>query len=121
MNISADSLVGRGKWVFLSKSSLPSDPEARRIEKRGRWWLVASYFFCPCHLPIALAIAGGVLGGTALGATISGNTIGVGVVLTAMYALLLWRGFHHIRIAKRLVASGETLVCTPTGCEAREA
>ncbi len=112
----AEGRTARRQWAFLSKSSLPSDPTARKREKRGRWWLVGAYFLCPCHLPIALALGGIVFGGSALGAAITGNKIGTGVVLTILYALVLWRGFWHIRTAKRLVAAGESLVCSATGC-----
>ena len=115
----AEVRATRRQWAFLSKSSLPSDPTARKLEKRGRWWLVGAYFLCPCHLPIALALAGVIFGGSALGATISGNKVGTGVVLTVFYGLVLWRGFWHIRTAKRLVAAGESLVCTATGCGAQ--
>ena len=112
----APGSAARPQWVFLSRSSLPSDPRARRLEKRGRWWLVLSFVLCPCHLPITLALTGAVFGGTALGATVVANALWVGVVLTVLYALVLWRGFRHIRSAKRLLADGETLSCTPTGC-----
>lgn len=35
---------------------------ATDLERRGRWWLVASFLACPCHLPITLAVLGTVLG-----------------------------------------------------------
>jgi len=105
------------RWVFFGRSSLPSDPEARQREKRGRRWLVVSYFLCPCHVPITLAILGAVFGGTAAGAAITGNAFRVGAVLTTAYAVVLWRGFRHIRRAKRIEAARGKLACTAGGCE----
>lgn len=106
----------RAKWVFLSRSSLPADPTARRLEKRGRWWLALSYLLCPCHLPITLTLAGLAFGGTALGATIAGNAIWVGIALTFAYALVLWRGFRQLRRSKQALAAGESLQCSTSGC-----
>ena len=35
-------------------------PAATDLERRGRWWLVASFLACPCHLPITLGVLGAV-------------------------------------------------------------
>lgn len=102
---------------FFGEASLPSRPEARQHEKRGRRWLVVSFLLCPCHVPLALALAAAVLGGSTLGAAITGNGLRVGIVMTALYALMLWRGFRLIRQAKRLEAQGGRLDCTANGCE----
>lgn len=106
------------RWVFFGESALPSDPVARQHERRGRKWLVVSYFLCPCHLPITLALLGVVFGGTAFGAALTGNAVRVGIVMTAAYGVVLWRGFRQIRRAKRLEGAGATLRCTPEGCTA---
>jgi hypothetical protein len=106
-----------GRWSFFGASSLPTDPVARSHEKRGRRWLLVSYLFCPCHIPLTLALLGALLGGSALGAALAGNAVRVGVALTAVYAAVLWRGFREIRRAKRIEASGGVLSCTPHGCE----
>lgn len=105
------------RWAFIGQGALPADPEARRFEQRGRKWLVASYVFCPCHTPLVLAAIAAVFGGTTFGAALTGNALRVGVVLTSIYGVLLWRGFRKIRIAKRIEAAGATLRCTPGGCE----
>ncbi len=76
-----------------------------------------SYIFCPCHLPITLALAGVAFGGTALGTMISGNAWWIGVAITSIYGVVLWRGFRQIRKAKCLLADGERLSCSTTGCE----
>jgi hypothetical protein len=104
------------EWAFIGESSLPSDPLARQHEQRGRKWLIVSYFLCPCHLPITLALLGAAFGGTAFGAALAGNATGVGAVMTGGYAVVLWRGFRQIRRAKRIEASGGTINCTRDGC-----
>lgn len=104
------------RWTFFGEGSLSADPTARAHEKRGRKWLAVSYLFCPCHIPITLALIGAAFGGTALGAALTGNALRVGVVLTSIYALVLWRGFRQIRRAKRIEAAGGAIACTSAGC-----
>lgn len=104
------------RWAFFGESSLPRDPIAREHERRRRRWLVVSFLFCPCHVPILLVAAGAAFGGTALGALVAGHALSVGIVLTCAYAVLLWRGFRQIRQAKRLEAGGGSLRCGPDGC-----
>jgi len=107
--------LGRRR-VFLGSSSLPSDPQARQHEQRGRRWFVLSFVLCPCHLPITLALLGTAFGGTVFGAALTGNALRVGLVMSAAYSLVLWQGFRQIRRAKRLEATGRELRCTPDGC-----
>lgn len=102
--------------AFFGEGSLPADPVARQHEKRGRKWLAASYLFCPCHVPLVMAALGAAFGGTAVGAALTGNALRVGIVLTTLYALVLWRGFRQIRKAKSIEAAGGSLICTPAGC-----
>lgn len=102
-------------WEFFGESSLPADPVSRSHEKRGRKWLFVSYFLCPCHVPITLTLLGALLGGTAIGAALTGNALRVGIVLTTLYAIVLWRGFRQIRRAKQIEAAGGRIDCTPQG------
>jgi len=104
------------RWTFLGEASLPSDPEARQHEKRGRRLLVVSFLFCPCHTPIVLALLGVAFGGTVVGATLVRSALPVGVVLAAVYAVLVWRGFRQIRRSKRIEAAGGTISCSSAGC-----
>jgi len=101
----APGFEARSRWAFVGSSSLPADPAARRAEQRGRRWLVLSYILCPCHLRLNLALIGTGLGGTAFGARIGANRWAVGAMLTALWVLVLWRGFHQIRRANALEAS----------------
>lgn len=104
------------RWSFVGRSSLPGDPVARREEQRGRRWLMLSYVFCPCHVPIVMAAVGAAFGGTTWGASVAGNGLPVGGALVVLYAVVVWRGFHHIRRAKRIEADGGTVACGSDGC-----
>ena len=110
------ALLTSSSGGFLGKSSLPVDPVAREAERQGRRWLAVSYLFCPCHIPLALALLAGLFGGSAVGAVLTGNALRFGVGLTAIYAVVLWRGFRLIRRAKRIEADGGSLSCTTSGC-----
>ncbi len=70
-------------------------------EKQGRKWLAWSFIFCPCHLPFSMAALGFLFGGTAFGALVSRNTLGVGLAFGAVYAIGLAIGFRHIRAATK--------------------
>ncbi|MFT7599702.1 MAG: hypothetical protein ACI8TP_002637 [Acidimicrobiales bacterium] len=70
-------------------------------EKRGRKWLLVSFLFCPCHLPVIMTVLGVLFGGSAFGALVGRNTIGEGVVFGAIYAILLVIGFRHLRSATK--------------------
>lgn len=101
--------------VFFGDSALPVDPTARKYEKRGRLWLVVSYFLCPCHLPLTLALVGGSIGGTAVGSWVMGHKVWAGVMLTALYGLVLWAGFRTIHRAKKIEA-GMATACATDRC-----
>ena len=90
----------------IERTVVPADPE-----KRGRKWLAWSFIFCPCHLPLSMAVLGFIFGGTAFGALVSRNTLGVGIAFGAIYAVGLAIGFRHIRAAtKDIDCSGEDCV-----------
>ncbi len=80
-------------------------------ERRGRRWLIWSFIFCPCHLPLTMGVLAAIFGGTAFGALISRNTLGVGIVAGAVYVAFLVVGFRHLRAA----AAGKD--CASGTCE----
>jgi Fe2+ transport system protein B len=81
-------------------SAVSETPEqVRRTERRGAAWIVASFIFCPCHLPLTLGVGAAVLSGTVVGAWWSGHPYIVGAVLTALWIAGTWRGFHYLRSA----------------------
>lgn len=63
-----------------------------------------------------MAVVGASFGGTTWGAFIAGNGLPVGGALGVLYAVVVWRGFHHIRRAKRIEADGGNLTCGSGGC-----
>lgn len=94
---------------LLSKPSSVVNSTDR--ERSGRKWLVWSFVFCPCHLPISMAVLAAIFGGSAFGTLISQNTIGVGVIFGLIYAAGVAIGFRHLRAA----AAG--VDCSAGSCE----
>jgi mercuric ion transport protein len=78
-------------------------------EKKGRRWLIWSFIFCPCHLPLTMGLLALVFGGTAFGALLSRNTLGVGLAVGTIYAIGVGIGLRHIRAeTKDIDCSGDT-------------
>ncbi len=93
-------------------ATVPATPDR---EKQGRKWLVISFIFCPCHLPVSMAVLGVLFGGSAFGALVGRNTIAVGIVFAVIYAALLAVGFRHLRAATKDVdcSDGECTIPSP--------
>ena len=72
-----------------------------KLENRGMAWMIGAFIFCPCHLPITLAVLGMMLGGTAAGALLRAHPYVAGAVVTAIWAIGTWRGFSLVRSAQR--------------------
>lgn len=72
-----------------------------RLEHRGRSWLLWSFLFCPCHLPLTLGVLTALLAGTSLGALLRDHTWIAGSLLTATWVLGTGYGFRLIRQANR--------------------
>ncbi len=93
----------------LAPLELDSASQAR--EKKGRRWLIWSFIFCPCHLPLTMGLLALVFGGSAFGALLSRNTLGVGLAFGTVYAIGVGIGLRHIRAAtKDYDCSGDTCV-----------
>lgn len=73
-------------------------PEQR--ERRGMAWVIGAFVLCPCHLPLTLAAAGALLGGTALGAALREHPVVAGAVITVAWAAATWHGFRLMRSAR---------------------
>jgi len=54
-------------------------------------------------------------GGSALGTFLTTNSWRTGAILGVLYALALWRGFSHLRRAKK-AAGGRPLDCSTGAC-----
>ncbi len=83
---------------------------AAASEKQGRRWLIWSFIFCPCHLPLSMAVLAAIFGGSAFGTLISRNTMGVGIAFGIIYAIGVGIGLRHIR---RATAGAD---CSGTEC-----
>ena len=64
-------------------------------------WMIGAFVFCPCHLPVTLAVLAMLLGGTAAGAMLSAHPYLAGTVVTMLWAAGTWRGFSLVRSAQR--------------------
>ena len=95
----------------MTDTARAADTDAAELERRGRRWLIWSFIFCPCHLPISIAVLAMIFGGTAVGALISRNTIGVGVAFGVVYAIGVAIGLRHIRRADSIKS------CQAGACE----
>ena len=71
-----------------------------RLERKGRWWLFGSFVFCPCHLPLTLALLATVFGGTTLGVVVRDHAWLAGTILTASWIAGSAYGFRLLRRAK---------------------
>ena len=81
-------------------SSVSGMPDGvRRTERRGAAWIIASFIFCPCHLPLTLAAGATVLSGTVVGVWWSGHPYIVGAVVTGLWVAGTWRGVSYLRSA----------------------
>ncbi len=93
---------------FTDSAALDVAADSTALERRGRRWLIWSFIFCPCHLPLTMAVLAVVFGGTTFGALISRNALGVGISFGLVYAIGVAIGFRHIRkaTAQRNCGSG---------------
>ena len=79
--------------------TIPMTP--KQAENRGLLWVVASFAFCPCHLPLTLAWMAALLSGTAAGMLLRNHPFIAGTLITAVWAAGTWRGFAYFRAAER--------------------
>ena len=71
------------------------------LERRGRWWLLASVLACPCHLPITLGVLGTLLGGTAAGVALREHPVFAGLLIATVWIAGSARGLLLVRRAER--------------------
>ena len=107
--IDSDGQPGLSDLASNTADPIVADPVA--LERRGRKWLIWSFIFCPCHLPITMAVLAAIFGGSAFGTLISTNTLGVGLIFGAIYAAGVVVGLRHIRAA----VAGRN--CADASCE----
>lgn len=82
--------------VASNATPILTEPAHKHPEKPSRLWLVAAFLFCPCHLPIVLA----VLGTGAFGGVLARSQGVLFVVLAAAFGFALWRGLAQPKSAE---------------------
>lgn len=92
--------------VFATNQVVPSATDSPgtapvQLERRGRNWLLWSFIFCPCHLPLSLGVLAAVLAGTSLGAVLRDHMWVAGTVITLTWVAGTAYGFHLIRKAQK--------------------
>jgi hypothetical protein len=71
------------------------------MENRGLTWVFAAFLFCPCHLPLTLAVGATALSGTALGIAMRAHPYVAGTIVTLAWVAATWRGIYLLRLAAR--------------------
>jgi hypothetical protein len=56
--------------------------------------VIGAFAICPCHLPLTLALAAAVLGGTSAGIAVRAHPIAAGALITLTWAAATWHGFR---------------------------
>src|SRR5262249_818732 len=79
----------------------PTRPEPPRLDRSRLASLIASFLFCPCHLPLTLWALGAILSGSAL-AFVTGHALGVAAGTTLLWAAGTAYGFWQLQRARRL-------------------
>jgi MerE protein len=88
---------GTGKWEV--ESGAEDVARVRSGANRGLAWVMGSFVFCPCHLPLTLGLAAAVLAGTAAGAMLRQHPVMAGVAVTLVWAVGTARGLWLLRYA----------------------
>lgn len=71
------------------------------IERKGRRWIFGSFLLCPCHLPLTLAIAASLAGGTVIGGLLRDHAVAAGLVISLGWVAGTVNGFRLVRHAQR--------------------
>ena len=74
----------------------PTNNDSRQ-QKRGIAWVLGSFLFCPCHLPLTLGLLAAIFSGTALGGVVLHYSLFAGAIVTLIWAAGTWYGFRQLR------------------------
>ncbi len=69
------------------------------LRRRGLRWLFGAFLFCPCHLPLTLALLASVTSGT-IGLLIVRHTYVIAAIVTVVWLGGTWRAFRYFRAAQ---------------------
>jgi hypothetical protein len=95
---------GTGNWESESGANgLPGGPPSAvpSTSNRGLTWVIGSFLFCPCHLPLTLGLAATLLAGTAAGALLRQHPVTAGIAITLVWSLGTARGLWLLRTRAR--------------------
>lgn len=95
----ASHAIAAGNPRRRAGCAMPMSPE--QAENRGTLWVIGAFAFCPCHLPLTLALIAAVLSGTTAGVLLRDHPLAAGAVITTVWAAGTWRGLLYFRSAKR--------------------
>jgi len=59
--------------------------------------VIGAFLICPCHLPLTLAFAATLLGGTAAGAALRGHPFIASTIISVTWLAATWHGFRLMR------------------------
>ncbi len=76
-----------------------ADGAAQPTNNRGLAWVIGAFVICPCHLPLTMALAATLLGGTAAGAALRGHPYVAGALISLLWLAATWHGFRLMRPA----------------------
>ena len=79
-------------------TSCPLTPE--QADRRGIAWIVGSFVFCPCHLPVTLWVVAALLSSTAAGALVLGHPYVSGTLLAIVWLAGTLHGLNLMRRAR---------------------
>jgi hypothetical protein len=85
----------------MMRTTCPVAPSAERLENKGLALVIGAFVICPCHLPLTLWLAAGLLAGTTAGALVDGHPFAVGALITLAWGAATWRGFQYLRAARK--------------------
>ena len=85
----------------LATSSLKQN----KAQRHGIAWVIGSFLFCPCHLPLTLGLLAAIFGGTALGAVFVHYSLIAGVIITAIWVAGTWYGFRKLRATSTIACA----------------
>jgi Fe2+ transport system protein B len=109
--VKPDNVVSGLRRTSTPACAAPVTPE--QAENRGMAWVIGAFLFCPCHLPLTLALAAALLSGTAAGVLLSDHVYVAGAVITAVWVAGTWRGIHYFRAARKYAQT--TMQLKPDG------
>jgi MerE protein len=87
--------------MSANRAACPVSLTPEQAQNRALAWVIGSFLFCPCHLPLTLWLAATVLSGTAAGALLGGHPYVAGSLITAAWLAGTLRGLLYLRSVQK--------------------